>query len=289
MTPPPLTLGEVSVSRVVEIGRSSFPTATMLPDSTAEGLARHHAWLRPDFWDDTTGDLASRIGTWVVRTPAHLVLIDTGVGNDKIRHGAPLWNQRRGTFLADLAAAGVTPEQVDVVVVTHLHVDHVGWNTRLVDGRWVPTFPNARYVVAGEEWSFWRHEHARGADESGCIEDSVLPVVAAGQAQLVDATHAIDPWLTLEPSLGHTPGHASVRLRTTVGEAVFSGDLMHRVVQVAEPQWSSRFCYDGAQAAKTRGAFVERHADTGTLILAAHFPRPGYIVRADGGFRFRPA
>jgi len=279
-----LTLGDVTVTRVVEIGRSTYPTTSMLPASTPEALARHRGWLKP-FWDDTTGDLGSRIGTWVVRTPEHVVLIDTGVGNDKKRDNA-LWNLRQGTFLDDLRAAGVTPEQVDIVVITHMHVDHVGWNTRLVDGRWVPTFPRARYVFAGEEWSFWKHESARGADESGCIDDSVLPVVAAGQAQLVDATHRIDPWLRFEPSVGHTPGHVSVRLSTRAGEAVFSGDLMHRVVQVAEPQWSSQFCYDGAQAAKTRRDFMERHADTGTLICAAHFPTPGYIVTTGEGWRF---
>jgi glyoxylase-like metal-dependent hydrolase (beta-lactamase superfamily II) len=251
-------------------------------------VARHHAWLRPDFWDETTGDLGSRIGTWVVRTPEHLVLIDTGVGNDKHREPNPLWHLRRGTFLDDLAAAGVRPEQVDYVVITHMHVDHVGWNTRLVDGRWVPTFPNARYVFAGEEWSFWKHESARGGDEYACIDDSVLPIVASGRAMLVDDRHEIDRWLRLEPSVGHTPGHVSVRLSTQAGQAVFSGDLMHRVVQVAEPQWSSRFCYDGKQAATTRRDFLERHADTGTLILAAHFPRPGVVVREQGGLRFRP-
>jgi glyoxylase-like metal-dependent hydrolase (beta-lactamase superfamily II) len=280
-----LTLGDVTVTRVVEIGRSTFPTASMLPASTPETLASHRGWLAP-FWDDTTGDLGSRIGTWIVRTPEHVVLIDTGVGNDKRRDNA-LWNLRQGAFLDDLKAAGVTPEQVDVVVITHMHVDHVGWNTRLVDGRWVPTFPRARYVFAGEEWSFWKHESARGGGESGCIDDSVLPVVAAGQAELVDATYRIDRWLRFEPSVGHTPGHVSVRLTTRAGEAVFSGDLMHRVVQVAEPQWSSRFCYDGVRAAETRREFVERHADSGVLILAAHFPEPGYIVRSTEGFRFQ--
>jgi len=260
----------------------------MLPESTAEGVARHHAWLKPDFWDDATDDLGSRIGTWIVRTPEHLVLIDTGVGNDKARESNPIWHRRQGTFLEDLAAAGVTPEQVDYVVITHMHVDHVGWNTRLVNGTWVPTFPNARYVFPGEEWQFWKHEHERGGDEYGCIDDSVLPIVASGQAMLVDDTHRLDRWLAFEPSIGHTPGHVSVRLTTRAGAAVFSGDLMHRVVQVAEPQWSSRFCYDGKQAAETRREFVERHADSGTLILASHFPRPGVIVRERGGLRFRP-
>jgi glyoxylase-like metal-dependent hydrolase (beta-lactamase superfamily II) len=284
-----IRLGDVSVERVIEVGRSSFPTVSMLPDSTPEAIARHHRWLRPDFWDEATDDLGSRIGTWIVRTPEHLVLIDTGVGNDKKREGSPAWHMRQGSFVEDLTAAGVTPAEVDIVVITHMHVDHVGWNTRLEGGRWVPTFPNARYIFGGEEWAFWKHENERGGDEYGCIDDSVLPIVAAGQAQLVDDTHRIDPWLRLEPSIGHTPGHFCVRLSTSAGEGIFSGDLMHRVVQVAEPQWSSRFCYDAAQAAKTRREFVERHADSGALILPAHFPRPGYIVRADGGLRFRPA
>jgi glyoxylase-like metal-dependent hydrolase (beta-lactamase superfamily II) len=193
----------------------------------------------------------------------------------------PLAHARR-RLLDDLHAAGVAPERVDVVVCTHLHVDHVGWNTRLVGGRWVPTFPNATYLFTGEEWEYWRHE------KDACIADSVEPVVAAGQARLVDSDHAIDPWLRFEPSPGHTPGHVCLRLSTGAGEAVFAGDLMHRTVQVAEPQWSSRFCYDPKRAAATRRAFVERHADTGTLILPAHFPRAGYIVREDGGHHFVP-
>jgi glyoxylase-like metal-dependent hydrolase (beta-lactamase superfamily II) len=280
---PPITLGEVTVRSVVEIPRSSFATTAMLPDSTADAVARHHTWLRPHFWDEGTNDLGSRIQSFVVRTPRTTVLIDTCVGNDKSREGSALWHMRRGTFLDDLAAAGVTPDDVDVVVCTHLHVDHVGWNTRLVDGRWVPTFPRATYLIPGEEWEYWRHEK----DE--CIADSVVPIVEVGRATLVDARHTIDPWLSFEPSPGHTPGHVCVRLKTKAGEAVFSGDLMHRVVQVAEPQWSSRFCYDGKHAARTRRAFIEQHADTGTLVLAAHFPRPGYIVRENGSHRFRPA
>ena len=284
-----LALGEVTLDRVVEIGRSAYPTASMLPDSTPEAIARHHAWLKPDFWDDAVGDLGARIQTWIVRTPATTVLIDTGVGNDKARPDSPAWHMREGAWLDDLAAAGLTPERVDVVLCTHLHVDHVGWNTRWDGARWVPTFPRARYLFAGEEWEFWKWEAASGREPYGCIADSVVPVVEAGQAELVSATHAVDPWLTLEPSPGHTPGHVSVRLRTRAGEAVFSGDVMHRTVQVAEPQWSSRFCWDPRAAAVTRREFVERHADSGVLVLPAHFPRPGRIVRDGAGHRFVPA
>jgi glyoxylase-like metal-dependent hydrolase (beta-lactamase superfamily II) len=178
---------------------------------------------------------------------------------------------------------------VDTVVCTHLHVDHVGWNTRRQGEAWVPTFPRARYVVHGEEWQFWKWESDGGREPSGCIADSVLPVVEAGQVALVDDRHEIAPGLAFEPTPGHTPGHVAVRLLTPAGQAVFAGDLMHRTVQVAEPQWNSQFCHDGARARKTRQAFVEAHADSGVLVLPAHFPRPGYVVREAGGFRFRPA
>lgn len=278
-----IRFGEVSITPVVEIGRSSFPTASMLPESKADVVASHFSWLKPHFFDEVVGDIGSRIQTYVVVTPEQTILIDTCVGNDKHRGESALWHMRTGGYLDDLAAAGATPDGVDVVVCTHLHVDHVGWNTRLVDGRWVPTFPNARYVFAGEEWEYWRHEK----DE--CIADSVVPVVERGQVDLVASTDAIGRWLRFEPTPGHTPGHVCVRLTTSAGQAVFSGDLMHRVVQVAEPQWSSRFCADPARAARTRREFVERHADSGVLVLAAHFPRPGYIVREAGGTRFTPA
>ena len=140
----------------------------------------------------------------------------------------------------------------------------------------------------GEEWEFWKHESDRGAEKDGCIADSVTPIVEAGRAKLVDTTHAIGRHLRFEPAPGHTPGHVCVRLTTSEGEAVFSGDLMHRIVQVAEPQWSSRFCYEPRRAAETRRAFVERHVDTGVLVCAAHFPTPGYIVTEGGGPRFQP-
>jgi glyoxylase-like metal-dependent hydrolase (beta-lactamase superfamily II) len=282
-----LTVGDVTLTRVVEIPRSFYPTREMLPESSPDAIARHREWLAP-FWDDTVGDLGSRIQSWVVRTPTRTIVVDTCVGNDKPRHESPLWHLRHGSYLDDLAAAGVTPGDVDLVVCTHLHVDHVGWNTRLVDGRWTPTFPRATYLIVGDEWEFWRHESRSGREPSGCIEDSVVPIVDAGLVKLVDATHVIGEGLAFEPWPGHTPGHACVRLTTRAGDVVFAGDLMHRVVQVAEPRWNSRFCYDGAAARASREAFVERHADSGAVVLPAHFPAPGRIVRERTGFRFVP-
>jgi glyoxylase-like metal-dependent hydrolase (beta-lactamase superfamily II) len=291
----PIRLGDVEITRVVEVPRSTYPTSDMLPTSSADVIARHRAGWLGAFYDSSTGDLGSRIQSYVVRTPDETVLIDACVGNDKKREN-PLWNMRRGTWLDDLRAAGVAPEDVDYVLCTHMHVDHVGWNTRLENGRtidgdapskvWVPTFPRAAYVFVGEEWEFWKHESETGKDHDGCIDDSVIPIVEAGRARLVESTTAIGRYLRFEPTPGHTPGHASVRLTTSAGQAVFSGDLMHRVVQVAEPGWSSRFCNDRNEAAKTRRAFVEQHADSGVLVCAAHFPTPGYIVKKDGGHRF---
>ena len=276
-------VGEYEISRVVESEVPFIEPHLFLPDFTPDALEANRDWLFPRFADAASGKLVFAFQSYVVRTPRHTILVDTCVGNDKPRPNRPAWHMQKWPYLADLARIGVTPDRVDFVMCTHLHIDHVGWNTRRVGDRWVPTFPNARYVFAGAEWEFWRHER------DACIADSVVPVVEAGRARLVEADHVVDPWLRFEPTPGHTPGHVCVRLTTSAGEAVFSGDLMHRVVQVAEPQWSSRFCHDGKRAAETRRDFIERHADTGTVILAAHFPRPGTIVRADGSHRFVPA
>jgi glyoxylase-like metal-dependent hydrolase (beta-lactamase superfamily II) len=281
-----IRLGDVMIDRVVEFAQSSTPTTAMLLDATEADVAKHRDWLGRHFLDAQTGEMRSHIQTYIVRTPHHTMLVDTGVGNHKQREDRPVWHLHQGTYLDDLAAAGVTPEAVDVVVCTHLHVDHVGWNTRLVDGKWVPTFPNATYLFVGEEWEFWRSEHASDPDQNTCIGDSVWPVVESGQVQLVDSNHVIDAYARFEPSPGHTPGHVCLCLTTPAGEVIFSGDLMHRPVQVAEPQWSSIFCTDPAQSRATRRAFMEQHADSDRLILAAHFPEPGRIVRGGNSFRF---
>ena len=283
-----LRIGDVTVTRVVELDRSSFEIGAMLPESTPERIAAQRDWMGPELLDPVTGVHKACIQSYVLRTPWHTVVIDTCVGNDKPRNGVPAWHMRRGTYLSDLAAAGVKPEDVDMVICTHLHVDHVGWNTRLEGGRWVPTFPRARYVIVREEFEFWKREGETGREEFGLIDDSVMPVVEAGMADLVASDHVIDDRLRLEPAPGHTPAHVCVRLTTPAGQAIFTGDMMHRPIQVAEPEWNSRFCDDAALARKTRRGFLERHADADVIVLAAHFPVAGRIVAPGGRARFQP-
>ncbi len=162
-----LTIGDVTVTRVVELDRSSFEIGAMLPESTPERIAAQRDWMGPELLDPVTGVHKACIQSYVLRTPWHTVVIDTCVGNDKPRNGVPAWHMRQGTYLSDLAAAGVKPEDVDMVICTHLHVDHVGWNTRLEGGRWVPTFPRARYVIVREEFEFWKREGETGREEFG--------------------------------------------------------------------------------------------------------------------------
>jgi glyoxylase-like metal-dependent hydrolase (beta-lactamase superfamily II) len=284
----PLKFGDVTVSKVVELDRSATPIGFMLPDSTPERVAAQRDWLGPDLLDPVTGNHRSTIHSYIVRTPWHTMVIDTCVGNDKERHGQEPWHMRKGTYLDDLSKAGLKPEDVDLVVCTHMHVDHVGWNTRFEGGRWVPTFPRARYIFARDEFEFWKKESDAGREEYPLIDDSVLPIVKAGKAELVPSDYVIDDRLQFEPSPGHTPGHVNVRLRAKTGEAVFTGDMMHRAIQVAEPDWNSRFCNDGPMARQTRRAFIEKHADADVTILAAHFPVPGRIIAPGGKARFKP-
>ncbi len=282
----PLALGRVCVSAIVERAGPTRPT-WLLPDAVPEAVERHRAWLAPHFLDDK-GRFLQSIHAFVVRAPGFIALVDTCVGNDKDRGGRQPFHMMHTGFLDDLRAAGVPPESVDLVVCTHLHVDHVGWNTRLEGGRWVPTFPRARHLFGRREWEHWSAE--RGEDTRRIMEDSVAPVLDAGLAELVEMDHRVSDELWLEPTPGHTPGHVSVRLRSEGADAVITGDLMHHPVQMAEPAWGSHFDSDVEQARKTRRAFCEHYADRPVLVLGTHFHHPtaGRIVRHGATWRFAP-
>ncbi len=286
----PLQLGEFNVSRVVEMEGPFREPEFLFPDAVAEAVAPHLDRLAPRFIDPESGMLVLSFHSYVLRTGRHTILVDACIGNDKERPERPSWHRLNSPYLDRLAAAGVRPEEVDFVLCTHLHGDHVGWNTRLENGRWVPTFPNAKYIFARTEYEHWESEQA-AADapiHHGSFNDSVLPIVEAGRAVLVESDHAIEDGIWLEPAPGHTPGNVVLNVVSGGARAVIAGDTIHHPLQFAHPEWSSAFCSDPALSRKTRTAFIERLAGSDELLLTAHFPTPtaGRVVRAGDAFDF---
>lgn len=280
----PVEIGRVRVDNVVEWYGPTRPT-WLLPDASKEAVERHRDWLAPHFMDER-GRLLMSIHCFIVRAPGLTVLVDTCVGNDKPRRNEN-WNMLKTDFLEKLAAAGCPPESVDLVLCTHLHVDHIGWNTRLANGRWVPTFPRARYLFARKEWEHW--SKVDGDEYGPIIADSVRPVVEAGRADFVEGDHRLSEDLRLEPTPGHTPGHVSLHIQSGGREAVITGDLMHHPIQCGEPDWQSNFDDDPAMARSTRRAFCARYADRDVTILGTHFgaPTAGRIVTHGEAWRYQ--
>lgn len=280
-------IGDLKLSRVLEM-IMPFERKKFFPDNTDEDWAPHRSWLEPDALDPATDSLMLPMQSYVVQTPDHTILIDTCVGNHKQRPTRPQWHLKNdGTYLAALQANGIDPAQVDYVMCTHLHSDHVGWNTRLDNGRWVPTFPNAKYIFSEKELSSWRDSgHEKFSRDP--YDDSVSPVVEAGLSQLVADDHVLNDFVRLEPTPGHTLGHVAVVLESAGAQAVMSGDLMHCPVQCVHPEWHPWPDWDPQMAAKTRRSFLERYADTDTLVCTAHFPLPsaGKIISQGEAFRF---
>lgn len=270
-----IQLGDIAVQRIVEHEIPVYLPTDMFDEATPEALAPYREWLEPNALCPETGCLVMPVVSYLVQTRRHRILIDTCVGCDKNYAEPAAWHGRRNeAWLVNLRAAGVQPEDIDFVFCTHLHSDHCGWNTRLLDGRWIPTFPNAKYVFARDEYE------ATAADGHQLFRDNVLPVMEAGQAVLVETDYALDDELWLEPTIGHTAGHVAIHLRSGPHQAAMCGDLIHSPVQLAEPDWSCNSDYDLALSATTRKNFLDTHCDTDTLILTSHFPSPsvGHVV-----------
>lgn len=275
-------VGDVTITRVVEMevtGGSRF----ILPDATPEAC-RPLTWLQPHFMD-AGGKLIMSIHALVVDTGARRIVVDTCIGNDKER-SIPNWSRLQTSFLEDLEAAGYPRQSIDTVLCTHLHVDHVGWNTMLVDGRWVPTFPNARYLLAENEWRYWSETDSDPMN-AGVLDDSVRPVFEAGQVDLIDWEHRVCDEVTLEPTPGHTPGHVSVHIRSRGEEALITGDCIHHPCQMTRTDWCSSADFDQAMGRETREALLARYAGQDVLVIGTHFATPtaGWVKRrADGGY-----
>ena len=284
-------IGDFEVRRITEFEGPFIAPGDFFPDFDPEVLRANPDLAGPRLIDAASGRLVFSFHSFVVRTAHHTILIDSCLGNDKERPARPQFHRMRTSYLADLAAAGVKPEAVDYVMCTHLHWDHVGWNTRLVDGSWVPTFPNARYVMARREFEHWQGVTQRGEDSPHrtAFEDSVLPVVRTGQSLLVGDDFAMEDGLWFEGAPGHTPGNVVIHARSRDAHAVFLGDVVHHQLQLAKPDWSTRACSDLELSRRTRTRLIEEHAEQGTLLLPAHFPAPsaGRIVRHNGAYRYR--
>jgi len=282
-------VGDIVIHRLVEQQNAFSKALEFLPSLTPETLAENRSWLRRGAMD-AADRLILCFQSYIVRTPRHTVLVDTCIGNDKDRAGRPTWHMKSdATYLRGFAEFGLSVDDIDFVMCTHLHADHVGWNTRLANGRWVPTFPKARYVFSGREYAYWleRHQH----ESIPCIADSVLPIVEANRADLVVSDHALDDHLRLSPTPGHTPDHFAVCLGRGDCEAVLTGDLIHSPLQARYPELSMRADFDPQRAGATRRTFLERYCDTNTHCCTAHFPSPsiGRFTRWGEGFRFAPA
>lgn len=281
-----LTFGDATVSSVMEFQGAYRNLLDMLPDATPAHIDKHRDWLEPDCLDKASGNAVMAFQSYVVQMNGLNVLIDACVGNDKNRPLRPDWHRQNWPWLENYNAIGIPAEEIDLVMCTHLHVDHIGWNTKLQDGKWVPTFPNASYLFSESEFRHWETAYKTEDWMTDAFEDSVLPIMEAGKAELVASDHQIRDNFWLEPTPGHTPGHFCIHLEGGPDEAIFTGDLMHHPIQVPESQLSSIFCLDPVKSAATRTDFVERHTDAGTVILPAHFPSPsaGRIV-SDGDRR----
>ncbi len=279
-------IGDVEITRVDEL---MLPTSIrwLLPDASRVAVEHKFVWLKPQFANED-GYLLQSIHTFVVRASGLTILVDTGVGNDKPRGGAiPAFNMLNTPFLERLADAGVSPEDVDFVVCTHVHSDHVGWNAKLVDGQWVPTFPRARYLCARPEWEYWSSVEGEEATEQ-LLLDSMYPIRGAGLLDVVEPDHRICDEVWLEPSHGHSPGHVSVRIESAGASAVMIGDVMHNPLQCAFPELRPALDRDEVPAREARIEMLNRYADSGALVFGAHFAAPsaGYVSRDGEAFRF---
>jgi glyoxylase-like metal-dependent hydrolase (beta-lactamase superfamily II) len=279
------SVDDLTIHRVIEQETTYLPALELLPALTPDVLAENRAWLKQAAAIDAEDVLILCFQSYIVKTPHHTILIDSCIGNDKPRPNRAKWNMKTDdTYMQGLAAAGVSVADIDFVMCTHLHVDHVGWNTRLKNGRWVPTFPNARHVFAKTEFDYWTEQNAKTPVPA--FGDSVLPIVEANRAEIVTNDFMIGDHVRILPTPGHTPGHVAFSFGKAKDTAVFSGDLVHSPLQARYPELSMKFDVDQAQAAVTRRAFLERFCDTGTVCCTAHFPSPstGRIRRWGDGF-----
>lgn len=293
-----IDVGAAVIHRVEEWSGEFLTPQTLFVGYTDQDYAASKDLVAGPYLDPGTDAIVARLQSWIVEIEGLRILIDTGAGNDKERPGIALFGHLRTPFLERLADAGFAPEDIDLVVCTHLHVDHVGWNTRLEAGEWVPTFPRARYVFPRPDAEYWdprnleRFPHKVGeAVNAGFFDDSVRPILERGLAQLVDGAAEIAPGVKLEPAPGHTPGSQTITITSRGERAVFVGDVLHHPLQIMNPHWNSIFCEDAARARASRMRVLERVVEQEAILIPAHFAGEHMVrvVRTSAGLRPAPA
>lgn len=263
--------GPFQIWRVIEFEGPFREPDDLIPSAVPEAMRETRTYKDARYFDQAKNKLIMSFHGILVRTPRSQILVDACLGNDKHRPRVPEWHMRSGPFIEDLADVGVSVEAIDYVLCTHLHADHVGWNTRLLGGRWVPTFPNATYLFGKDEMAFWEQDPEANHRS---WEDSVQPVLEAGQAKIVDDNYEIEPGVSLVPAHGHSPGHVMLKLDDGNIVAYVIGDVIHHPVQVEHPDWSSQFCWNADKAFAMRSSILETVADRDQWLIPAHFPTP---------------
>jgi glyoxylase-like metal-dependent hydrolase (beta-lactamase superfamily II) len=277
-------IGDVKVTSIME-SADRIPWAPLFPPEAADHYKKY-SWLVPR-WITPEGQIILAVQAFVLELRGKRIVIDTCVGNDRARE-LPQCENLQTAFLEDFKSAGFDPDSIDYVLCTHLHFDHVGWNTRLENGRWVPTFPKARYLFGRKEWAYWQEVLRNpGHVDVRHILDSVQPILDARLADFVETNHQLMDEIRLEPSHGHTPGHVSVHVSSRGDEAVITGDVFHSPIQFPEPEICSAACVDKEMSRQTRRDFIKRYGDSPVRMFAIHFNEPvGRIVRDGQSWKF---
>lgn len=284
-----IRIGDVTISSIMEHQKLFQTPEEFFLGCDADVARRHYAEMEPFLYDAETGRIVMAFQSFLVRTPKNIIMVDTCNGADKLKHVIS-WDTQ--PWLDRFHELGLTFEDIDVVLCTHLHIDHTGWNTRLEKGKWVPTFPNATYLFDRTEYAYWQNVAETGIvppkQRDGVWQANCLPIVEAGQAVLVDGSHQVDDYVSIVPSPGHSPGHYCVRIKSGGLEAIAVGDAVHHVLQCREPSWSTPFCWDPEMAARSRLALLKDAAENKTLLLPTHFPAPtaGRVTVDGDSFRY---
>ena len=286
-----IRIGEATITRVEETNKPVYPLRQIFPQVTDELLAQHKHWMAPHHYEAETGRIRLAVHSWLLQIGGKKILIDCCCGNNKKKPGRPFWEDLNEPYLERLAAAGARPDEIDMVMCTHLHHDHVGWNTMQKDGKWVPTFPNARYVFNQPDIDYFSKidtDPKEGPAELGTFRECVIPILDAGKADIVSGQkQRLNDFIEIDAAPGHSPGHVVFKLESKGQRAVFTGDVLHHLLQVHYPDWNFPKNSDAEQAKKSRRKVLDLVASTNSLMIPAHvgFPFAGRIEKTVNGYR----